>query len=143
LAAAATERVAERIAAQLARVSSWEDFLATRFELDVDAVIPEVERARLDALPASAHLYGDRVPLEYAVEDGVAFVRLRLKEGQARRLQWRDLPTFDRPVRFTVVRGRHPAVRGESPEDLRRQLSELPRAERGRLIRGGRRPRRR
>ncbi len=143
LAAAATARVAERITAQLARVSSWEDFLATRLELDVEALIPESERARLDGLPASVHLYGDRVPLEYVVEEGVGLVRLRLKEGQARRLQWRDLPTFDRPVRFTVVRGRHPAVRGESPEELRRQLSELPRAERGRLIRGGRRPRRR
>jgi hypothetical protein len=143
LAAAATARVAERITAQLARVSSWEDFLATRLELDIEALIPESERARLDGLPASVHLYGDRVPLEYVVEEGVGLVRLRLKEGQARRLQWRDLPTFDRPVRFTVVRGRHPAVRGESPEELRRQLSELPRAERGRLIRGGRRPRRR
>src|SRR6266849_4676288 len=128
LAAAATARVAERITAQLTRVSSWEDFLATRLDLDVEALIPESERARLDGLPASVHLYGDRVPLEYVVEEGVGLVRLRLKEGQARRLQWRDLPTFDRPVRFAVVRGRHPAVRGESPEELRRQLSELPRA---------------
>ena len=143
LTAAATERIGERIAAQLEGVGSWEDFLATRVGLDVDALIPEAERARLDALPASVHLYGDRVPLEYDVEGGVGLVRLRLKEGQARRLQWRDLPAFDRPVRFTVVRGRRPAVRGESPEELRRQLSELPRVERVRLVRGGRRPRRR
>src|SRR2546422_1364593 len=143
LTAAATERIGERIAAQLEGVGSWEDFLATRVGLDVDALIPEAERARLDALPASVHLYGDRVPLEYDVEGGVGLVRLRLKEGQARRLQWRDLPAFDRPVRFTVVRGGRPAVRGESPEELRRQLSELPRVERVRLVRGGRRPRRR
>ena len=141
--ASTARRIGERIAAQLEGVGSWEDFLATRVGLDVDALIPEAERARLDALPASVHLYGDRVPLEYDVEGGVGLVRLRLKEGQARRLQWRDLPAFDRPVRFTVVRGRRPAVRGESPEELRRQLSELPRVERVRLVRGGRRPRRR
>ena len=143
LAAAASERVAEQIAGQLERVGSWQDFLATRVGIDVEALIPEEERARLDALPESIHLYGDRVPLEYAVEAGIGLVRLRLKEGQARRLQWRDLPAFDRPVRFTVVRGKRPAVRGESPEEVRRQLSELPRGERARLVRGGRRPRRR
>ena len=70
-------------------------------------------------------------------------VQLRLKEGQARRLQRRDLPAFDRPVRFTVLRGKRPAVRGESVEELRSRLSELPREERGKLVRGGRRPRRR
>jgi ATP-dependent RNA helicase HrpA len=143
LGAAATERVAERIAAQVEGVQSWDEFLSTRLSLDVEAVVAPADRERLDALPTSLHLYGDRVPLEYDVEGGVAVVRLQLKEGQARRLQLRDLPTLDRPLRFTVLRGKRRSVRGESLEDLRRQLSELPKIERARLQRGGRRPRRR
>jgi ATP-dependent helicase HrpA len=140
---AATERITERLSAQLERVGSWDDFIATRLVLDVEALVPAPERVRLDALPASLHLFGDRVPLEYDVEGGVGVVRLRLKEGQARRLQSHDLPAFDRPVRFVVARGKRPAVRGETPEDLRRQLSGAARSEsRGRGGRASRRRRR-
>src|SRR2546426_1814197 len=65
-----------------------------RLDLDVDAAIPADVRAALEALPSSLHLYGDRVPLEYEVDQGRGVARLRLKEGQARRLQARDLPPF-------------------------------------------------
>jgi len=111
--------------------------------LDVDEMVPEAERLALEALPASVHLYGDRVPVDYEVEQGIGVVRLRLKEGQARRLQPRDLPPLDRPIRFTVLRGKREAVRSDTLEDLRRQLTGLTRGERQRLIRGGRRGRRR
>ena len=100
-------------------------------------------RAALEGLPSSLHLYGDRVPLDYEVEQGRGVARLRLKEGQARRLQARDLPPFDRPLRFTVVRGKREALRADSLEELRRQLAGLPREERARLLRSGRRVRRR
>src|SRR2546425_1168282 len=143
VAAAAPERLAAALDAQLARVRSWQDFLDTRLDLDVDAAIPAVVRAALEALPSSLHLYGDRVPLEYEVDQGRGVARLRLKEGQARRLQARDLPPFDRPLRFTVVRGKREALRADSLEELRRQLSGLPREERARLQRSGRRFRRR
>ena len=143
VAAAATERLAAALDAQLARVRSWQDFLDTRLDLDVDAAIPADVRAALEALPSSLHLYGDRVPLEYEVDQGRGVARLRLKEGQARRLQARDLPRFDRPLRFTVVRGKREALRADSLEELRRQLSGLPREERARLQRSGRRFRRR
>jgi len=140
---AATEHVSARLGAQLSRVGSWDEFINARLVLDVDEVVPEAERHALDALPASVHLYGDRVPVDYEVEQGTGVVRLRLKEGQARRLQARDLPPMDRPVRFTVLRGKREAVRSDSLEDLRRQLSGLSRGERQRLARGGRRGRRR
>ena len=135
---AATEQVTARLAAQLARVGSWDEFINARLGLDVDEMVPEVERRALDALPASVHLYGDRVPVDYEVEQGIGVVRLRLKEGQARRLQPRDLPPLDRPVRFTVLRGKREAMRSDSLEDLRRQLSGLSRGERQRLARSGR-----
>ncbi|HJX22281.1 MAG TPA: hypothetical protein VJ454_14890, partial [Steroidobacteraceae bacterium] len=136
---AATEHVSARLAAQLAHVGSWDEFINARLLLDVDEMVPEAERRALDELPASVHLYGDRVPMDYEVEQGIGVVRLRLKEGQARRLQARDLPPFDRPVRFTVLRGKREAVRSDSLDDLRRQLSGLSRGERQRLARGGRR----
>src|SRR5437870_1262908 len=88
---AATEHVTARLAAQLARVGSWDEFINARLELDVDQMVPEAERGALDALPASVHLYGDRVPVDYEVEQGIGVVRLRLKEGQARRLPQRGL----------------------------------------------------
>ncbi len=136
-------RVAEQIAAQVSGVHSWDSFIGTRIILDPDAAIPADERERLDALPSSVFLYGDRVPVDYDVEHGVGVVRLRLKEGQARRLQPKDLPPFDRPVRFTVTRGKHEAVRAGSLDELRQGLRSLGSAQRGRVMRGGRRPRRR
>jgi len=136
--------IKERLAAQLSAVNSWDSFIAARITLDPDQAIPEAERHRLDALPSSVFLYGDRVPVDYDVEAGVGgVVRLRLKEGQARRLHPRDLPPFDRPVRFTVTRGKHEAVRASSVDELRSGLRSLGSSHRGRVMRGGRRPRRR
>ncbi len=143
LSQAQNERVAEQIAAQLASVISWDSFIGTRIVIDPDAAIPEGERHRLDALPSSVFLYGDRVPMDYDVEHGVGVVRLRLKEGQARRLHPKDLPPFDRPVRFTVTRGKHDAVRASSLDELRQGLRSLASVHRARVVRGGRRPRRR
>ncbi|HET7297029.1 MAG TPA: DEAD/DEAH box helicase, partial [Gemmatimonadales bacterium] len=143
LAEAEPERLAALLEGQLEAVTSWEGFINARLALDVDRAIPEAQRVALDALPDSVHLYGDRVPVDYEVEQGIGVVRLRLKEGQARRLQLRDLPPIDRPVRFTVVRGKREAVRSDSFEDLRRQLSGLTRGERQRMARRGRRGRRR
>ena len=141
--AAATLVAAEHLAAQLAHVQSWDQFIAARVSLDVEASVPAAERARLDALPASVHLYGDKVPIDYEVEQGVGVARLRLREGQARRLRESDLPPFDRPVRFTVVRGKRDAVRADSIADLSRKLTGLTRDDRARPGRGGRRSRRR
>src|SRR5437016_6763749 len=56
LAGTATDQVAALLGAQLAPVGSWEEFLATRLTLDVDAMIPEGERRAPDALPSSVHL---------------------------------------------------------------------------------------
>src|SRR3954469_15310991 len=138
------EKLAEQLGSQIAHVNSWDDFIGARIILDPDAAIPEEERRRLDAVPSSVSLYGDRVPVDYDVEQGVGgVIRLRLKEGQARRLHPRDLPNFDRPVRFTVTRGKHDAVRANSLDELRKGLRSLSASHRARVMRGGRRPRRR
>jgi ATP-dependent helicase HrpA len=134
---ASTDLVTDVLKEQLARVTSWEEFINARLVLDVEGAIPEGERRALDALPDSVHIYGDRVPVDYEIESGGGVARLRLKEGQARRLQPRDLPPLDRPIRFTVLRGKREAVRADSLDDLRRQLSGLSRGERQRLARAG------
>ena len=72
-------------------------------------------------------IYGDAVPLDYAIEEGVGVVRLRLREGQAHRLQERDIPELDRPVRFTVVRGGEEAIRAGSVGELKAMLKGLTR----------------
>lgn len=138
-----TEQLAAHLVRQLEGVNGWESFLQRRLALDPDTLVPTDVSAGLEALPSSLHLYGDRIPLDYDVEPGGPVVRLRLKEGQARRLRPDDLPALDRPLRFTVVRGKRPAIQAVSLEDMRRQLTQLPRSERAQIIRGGRRPRRR
>jgi hypothetical protein len=141
---AASGRLAEELGRQLEGVRSWDDFIARRLSLDPDTDIPAEVRHRLDDLPSSVFLYGDRVPVDYDVEPGVGGVaRLRLKEGQARRLHPKDLPPFDRPLRFTVTRGKHDAVRAGSIEELRQSLRSLGSQHRARVLREGRRPRRR
>jgi hypothetical protein len=140
---AAPERLAAKLGAQVQHVDSWDRFINTRIALDVEADIAAPVRTQLEALPSSLHLLGDRVPVDYEVETGGGVVRLRIKEGQARRLRARDLPPFDRPVRFTVLRGKREAVRADTLEDLQRQLSGLSHAERKRLVQSGRRHRRR
>ncbi len=129
---AAREQLLRLMREQLGGVGSWEEFLATPLAVDVAGLLPEADRHALDALPGAVSLLGDRVPLIYEMEGGVAVVRLRLKEGQARRLRSRDLPAVDRPLRLSVLRGRREVLRAASIEDLRSGLAALPRKEHGR-----------
>ncbi len=123
----APEALEERLAHQMASVTSWDSFLRARLSLEVDDLVSEAERARLDGLPQSVALLGDRVAIEYGIEDGKGVARLHLKEGQARRIRESDLPVLDRPLRFTVTRGKREAARADSIADLKKRLDELPR----------------
>jgi hypothetical protein len=115
---------------QLEAVDSWEAFLGTPVRLNVGEVVPETVRHALDALPGAVRVLGDTVPLVYDVEDGSPVVRIRMKEGQARRLRPTDLPALDRPLVFTVMRGRREVLRAGSLEELRAGLAALPRRDR-------------
>lgn len=135
LATARPDAVAAAIARQLHGVSSWDGFLRTRLELDVRQFADEAVREELDRLPASVALLGDRIPLHYDIEHGEPVIRLRLREGKARRLRPGTIPQLDRPVRFSVLRGRQEVLRAASLEELAAALSQS----RGRERRGGRR----
>ena len=106
-------------------MASWDDFLHTRLELDPARFVQENDRERLEGLPSSAHLLGDRLPLHYELEHGKAVVRLRLREGKARRLSPKILPRLDRPLRFTVLRGRSEVLRASSLDELEDRLKSL------------------
>ena len=143
LADADPKRTHRLVEEQLRQVDSIEEFLETPLRLDVADIVAREARADLDALPKSAMVYGDRVPLDYEIENQEAVVRMRLREGQARRLRIKDLPEVDRPLRFTVVRGKQSAVRAADLEELQRVLATLPRRkDRLRLPRRHRRGRR-
>jgi ATP-dependent helicase HrpA len=122
LPAASDNAIRALLVEQLARVHSLKDFLETPLVLEPEALVPEGERRRLDALPGMLRLKGDAVPLEYEVEGGKAFARLRLREGQARRLTAAELPPFDRPLRFAVTRAGESPLRTETLEELKELL---------------------
>ena len=131
------------LGSQLAPVTGWKSFMATHLSLDPrERVRPEVLET-LQKLPDKVRLLGDAVPLDYDIEGGTAVVRLRLREGQARRLKTRDLPELDRPTRFTVVRGQGPALRADSLEEMQHGLRNLPKRERRERPKHHRRRRRR
>ncbi len=124
---ASREHLLELVRARLGTVTSWSSFLGTRLELNPAELIDEETRATLAELPSAARVKGDTVALEYDLEGANPVVRLRLREGQARRLQPRDLPTLDRPLRFEVIRGRQPPVRATTLPGLQAELGRLAR----------------
>jgi ATP-dependent helicase HrpA len=126
---AAREEVRRRIRRQLQGVTSWESFLGTRIPLDPAAVVDADTRASLHELPSSARVKGDAVALEYDVESGEPVVRMRLREGQARRLRAGDIPPLDRAIRFEVIRGNHAPLRAATLSALHEALRRLPRHE--------------
>ena len=126
--AAASDLIRQTLRNQLDAVKSWNDFLAMRIDLDVDGLVPDAVRAAADSLPTSLAVLGDRVPLTYEIEGSAAVARVHLREGQARRLQTRDLPQLGRPLRFVVSRKHGGELKAESLEALKRILDSLPRS---------------
>lgn len=121
LTAASRPALHEMVLAQLGDVASWADFLATPLGLDVEGIVTPDERHHLDALPSGVKLHGDMAALEYVIHGGVPMVRLHLRGGQARRLRASEVPTLDRPILLTVMRGGE-SLEAATPERLRELL---------------------
>ena len=117
----------ELVRGQLESVASWSTFLGARLRIDPVELVDEQTRAALAELPSAARVKGDTIALEYDLEGGSPVVRLRLREGQARRLQPRDLPTLDRALRFEVVRGGQPPLRASTLPGLQAELGRVSR----------------
>jgi ATP-dependent helicase HrpA len=115
-----------RIRAQLESVDSWEVFQRCRVHLEPAELVDQATRERLDALPGMVRVRGDAAPLEYELQNGEGVARVRLREGQAKRLRPDEVPALDRPVRFAVQRGRHPPLLADTVPDLQAQLRKAP-----------------
>jgi ATP-dependent helicase HrpA len=124
LAAAAPGAVSDRLAAELAGVSSWASFLRAPLALDPAELVSAPERERLLALPSRVRLLGEMVPIRYEIGETGGVARIELREGTARRAAPADLPVLDRPIRLAVNRGTSPAVQADTLEELRRALRE-------------------
>jgi hypothetical protein len=122
----APDALRARIRRQLDQVRSWEDFPHTRITLDPAELVDDATREQLEALPARLHLRGDAVPLDYEIQDGLPVARVRLREGQARRLRIDELPKLDRPLRFAVQRGRHAPVLADTLPAMQALLRRPP-----------------
>jgi ATP-dependent helicase HrpA len=137
----------DRVRAQIGSVTSWEDFQRMRIGLEPAELVDAATRERLDALPSMVRVRGDAAPLDYEVQNGEGVARVRLREGQAKRLRADEIPPLDRPLRFAVQRGRHPPIQADTVPALQALLRRAPKpardeVDRPRGRRGHRRPRR-
>ncbi len=117
---------------RLSHLRRFDDFLRADLALTVDDFVPAEDRRALEELPSSVIVAGEKCPLDYEVEGGVGVVRVRLRERVARALREDDLPRLDRPLRFTVERGKNASVRAASLPELRAQFSGRERPDPGR-----------
>ncbi len=124
------DAVRRTIRGQLEHVNSWEDFLRVPIALDPASLIDAATRERLEALPSMLRIRGDAAPLDYEVMNGEGVARVRLREGQARRLRKDELPELDRPLHFAVQRGRHPPLLADSVPQMQSMLQRSPLATR-------------
>jgi hypothetical protein len=103
-------------------VTSIEQFKAARLDINADAIVPRAERERYLALPGAVELRDRTVNIDYDVEETsqgrVGVARLRLPEKLARTLDDSELPTLDRPLRFSVHRGQRGTVRAATLDEL-------------------------
>ena len=106
-------------------MNNYAEFLRAHIVLDTNGLVHEHVQEALLQLPSSVRIRGDAVSLDYAIEDGIGVVRLRLREGQAHQLMERDVPELDRPIRYTVVRGGDEAIRAGSLQELKARLKGL------------------
>jgi ATP-dependent helicase HrpA len=134
-----------RIRGQLEQVDSWDRFVHLPIVLDPASLIDPGTRERLDALPGMLRIRGDAAPLDYEIANGEGVARVRLRQGQAKRLRADEIPVLDRPLYFAVQRGRHAPLLADSVPQLQALLRRAPKSpwdeEPGRPRRSGRGPR--
>jgi ATP-dependent helicase HrpA len=113
---------------RLREVGSYSEFMETDLSLDPDEWVSPDERRRWASLPGMVAIAGVEYPLDYAVEEGEGIVRARVPEKVLWTLKDEDVPELDRPLRWTVLRGKREAIRAGSLEEAK-ELAARPRAE--------------
>ena len=115
--------VREALGGRLRGIERYADFEQADLALTLEQFVPAEQRRALEALPSWIEIDGERCPLAYEIEGERGIARVRLKEDLARRLRPEDLPPLDRPLTFSVNRGKHTAVRAASLSELRTLLN--------------------
>ncbi|HEX2210141.1 MAG TPA: hypothetical protein VHG93_20870, partial [Longimicrobium sp.] len=123
-----TDHMMER----LSGINSYSEFLDTPLRLDLDALVPAEERARWMALPDHIWIADRSYPLDYAIEGDTAVVRARIPARTLNQVDEDELPTFDRPLHWTVTRGKHEAIRAATLDEARQMVRETSPATRAR-----------
>jgi ATP-dependent helicase HrpA len=113
---------------KLRDVGSYEEFADADLHLDPDDFISPAERRKWLALPDSVRIQGAEYPLDYGVDEGVPIVRARIPEKLLWQLEEKDLPVMDRPIHWTVLRGKRGAVRASSLDEAK-ELATLSKSE--------------
>ncbi|HEX2204300.1 MAG TPA: hypothetical protein VHG91_13410, partial [Longimicrobium sp.] len=115
--------LAEHVMERLKEVHAYSEFLETPLRFDADALVPRADRERWLALPGTVVLDGDEYPLDYGYEGETAVVRARIPAKLLYRLDEADLPALDRPLHFTVTRGKREAIRAATLDEAREALA--------------------
>ena len=118
----------EHFLERLAEVGSYAEFLESSLLLDPDEWASPEERRRWLALPDAITLAGEECPLDYAIEEGAAVVRVRVPEKLLPQIRDDEVPVLDRPLHWTVLRGKREAVRAATLEEAR-EVASRPRVE--------------
>ncbi|MGI9180000.1 MAG: DEAD/DEAH box helicase [Longimicrobiaceae bacterium] len=108
---------------RLAGVGSYSEFMEMDLAVDPDELIPAEERKRWEALPDTITLVGDEYPLDYGFEGETPVVRARVPAKLLPQLSEAKLPTLDRPLHWTVLRGKRDAIRAATLEEARQALA--------------------
>lgn len=118
----------EHFEGRLQGVDSYEEFLQTDLRIDARDFVPAASIKKWLALPDTVEIRGNEYPLDYAFEDGESFARARIPEKLLWQLEEADAPELDRPLKWTVLRGKKGAVRADSLTEAR-ELARLSRSE--------------
>jgi hypothetical protein len=113
---------------KLERVTSYSEFVEADLTLNPDDFVPRAERKKWLSLPDTVSIRGAEYPLDYGLEGDTAIARARIPEKIMWQLTESDLPVLDRPLQWTVLRGKKGAVRASTLAEAR-ELVTMSRAE--------------
>lgn len=114
--------------ARLGDVQSYAEFTETDLRLNPDDFVALEERRKWLSLPDTLSVHGEDYPLDYGIEDSIPIARVRLPEKLIWRIEEKDIPELDRPVRLTILRGKRGAIRATSLEEAR-EFASLSKAQ--------------
>jgi uncharacterized membrane protein YgcG len=122
----------DHLLGKLAEIRSYSEFMETPLRVNPDELVPADERARWMALPDTIWIGDRQYPLDYVLEGDTAVVRARIPAKTLNEVDESELPELDRPLHWTVTRGKHEAVRAETLAEARVLVRDTSSATRNR-----------